>query len=375
MSPVTESVTVAPARSRKELTAFIRLPHRLYADNPHWTPPLDTTARDLLDPARRHPFHDTATVQPFLAHRGRRVVGRIAAVDDPRLAEGGFGLFECESDAEACDALFAVASDWLRARGRDAVLGPLNLSTNHECGLLVDSFDTPPVLLMPYNPDYYQVLFEETGLKPVKDLWSWTIDLTAPVPDRIARLGDRVAQRQACVLRPLDLTRLDTEAATLCQMYNDAWQGSWGFVPMSEAEFRHAAHDMKPLLRRGSCLVAEVDRTPAAFGMILPDAAPALRAARGRLWRYGLPLGALDMARTLRRADAGRALLIGVLAEYRGQGLDVLLRLAALEQGRALGWRTLYASWTLEDNTSANRGIAAMGGRRSVTHRLYELGL
>ncbi|MFD3583632.1 GNAT family N-acetyltransferase [Streptomyces sp. NPDC058683] len=375
MPPVVESVTVLPAQGRKSLTAFIRLPHRLYAGNPHWTPPLETAARALLDPARRHPFHDTATVQPFLAHRGRQVVGRILAVDDPRQDEGGFGFFECESEAEVSGPLFAAAADWLRARGRDTMLGPLNPSTNHECGLLVDGFDTPPVLLMPYNPASYPSLFEAAGLKPVKDLWSWTIDLTAPLPDRIARLGERVSRRQTCVLRPLDLNRLDTEAETLRRMYNDAWQGSWGFVPMSEKEFRHAAHEMKQLLRHGVCLVAEIDGTPAAFGMILPDAAPALRAVRGRLWRYGLPLGALDMVRTLRRAEAGRALLIGVLAEYRGQGLDVLLRLAGLDHVRALGWRTLHASWTLEDNTASNRGIVAMGGHRSVTHRLYQLAL
>lgn len=378
MSPVTPppaGVTVTPVHRDAELTAFIRLPHRLYAGNPHWTPPLDAGQRALLDPARRHPFHDTATVQPFLARRGRRAVGRIVAVDDPRQNEGGFGLFESEDAPEVSGALFTAASQWLRSRGREALLGPLNLSTNHECGLLVDGFDTPPVMLMPYNPAYYQDLFETFGLKPAKDLWSWTIDLTEPFPERITRLRDRVAQRHRCVLRPLDLDRLDAEADMLRRMYNEAWQGSWGFNAMSEAEFRHTVRELKPLLHRGVTLVAEVDGVPAGFGMILPDAAPALRAARGRLWTYGLPLGALRLARGLRRAETGRALLIGILARHRGKGIDVLLRVAGLERARELGMRTLNASWVLEDNTASNRGIVAMGGRRGVTHRLYELGL
>ncbi|WP_033320267.1 GNAT family N-acetyltransferase [Streptomyces yerevanensis] len=369
------SLTVTPVQHRSELNAFIRMPHRLYVGNPHWTPPLDSSQRTLLDADRGHPFHEFARVQPFLARRGRDVVGRIAAVDDCRQGEGGFGLFESVPDAEVCAALFVAASDWLRGRGRVRMLGPLNLSTNHECGLLVDGFDTPPVVQMPYNPDYYQDLFGEAGLKPAKDLWSWTIDLTAPLPARLNRLRDRVAERHRFTLRPLDLDRLDDEAAVLHRIYNEAWQGNWGFIPMSEAEFRHALGELKPLLRRSFTGVAEIDGVPVAFGVILPDAAPALRAARGRLWRFGFPLGALRMARALRRTSTGRALLIGVLDEYRGQGIDVLLRVAGLEQARQLGMRTVDASWVLEDNTDSNRGVVAMGGRRSVTHRLYELDL
>ncbi|MEU2283713.1 hypothetical protein ABZ614_17575 [Streptomyces sp. NPDC013178] len=369
------SPTVTQVRRRSELHDFIRLPHRLYAGDPHWTPPLDAGQRALLDPARGHPFRESAEVQPFLVRRGREVVGRIAALDDPRQGEGGFGLFESILDFEVSAALFTAASDWLRRRGRDRMLGPLNLSTNQECGLLVDGFGTPAVMMMPYNPAHYRDLFEESGLKPVKDLWSWTIDLTAPVPDRITRLRDRVAQRHRCVLRPLDLGRLDDEATALRRIYNEAWHGSWGFVPWSRAEFGHALGELRPLLGRSVALVAEIDGEPVAFSMLVLDAAPALRAARGRLWRHGLPLGALRMARALRRTHTGRALLIGVLEKYRGQGIDVLLRVASLERARALGMRTLHAAWTLEDNTSANRGIAAMGGTRSVTHRLYELGL
>lgn len=372
-SPPPGTLTVIPVQRRSERNSFVRLPHRLYSGNPHWTPPLDADQRTLLDPARRHPFHETASVQPFLARQGQKAVGRIAAVDDPRQDQGGFGLFESVPDPEVSGALFTAASDWLRRRGRDSMLGPLNLSTNHECGLLVDGFDTPPVILMPYNHDYYQDLFDACGLKAAKDLWSWTIDLTAPFPARITRLRDRVAQRRRCTLRPLDLDRLDAEAATLHKIYNGAWQGSWGFVPMTETEFRYALRELKPLLHL--TLVAEVEGAPVAFGSLLLDAAPALRAARGRLWHYGLPLGALRMTRTLRRTKTTRALLIGVMDEYRGQGIDVLLRVAALERARELGMHTLNASWTLEDNMAANRGIAAMGGHRSVTHRLYELSL
>ncbi|MER5754889.1 hypothetical protein [Streptomyces sp. NPDC002088] len=365
-------LTVSPVVGRADLTAFIRLPYGLYAAVPHWTPPLESEHRAFLDPRRRHPFHDIADVQLFLARRGRETVGRIAAVDDPRLTQGVFGLFECVDDSETAAALFDTASEWLRSRGRDTLLGPLNLSTNHECGLLVDGFDTPPVMQMPYNPPYYPGLFEAYGLKGAKDLWSWTIDLTAPIPARLTRLRDRIAERHDHTLRSLDLDRLDSEAAVLQQMYNDAWSDNWGFAPMTEREFLYAARDFTPLLRHSVTKIVEIDGRPVGFGMILRDAAPALRAAGGRLWRYGLPLGAVRMARALRRTTGGRALLIGVLEEYRNQGVDVLLRVAGLEEARALGMRTVDASWTLENNTSANRGIAAMGGVRGVTHRLYE---
>jgi GNAT superfamily N-acetyltransferase len=373
-------VTVARAEGRADITSFIRLPYRLYRGDPRWTPPLERDVRAFL--SRRHnPFLDFAQVELFLARRNGEVVGRIAAIDDPHLNAaqgveyGGFGMFEAVDDPAVAAALVDATCAWLRSRGRRILLGPLNFSTNRECGLLIDGFETPPSFLIPYNPPYYPRLLEACGLTKCKDLWNWTTDLRTPDPERIHRLGVRAAQRQQCILRFISPRDLDADAATLRYLYNEAWKDNWGFSPMTEREFRHLLREIKPLLRRGVLAIAETDGQPVGFGMMLPDANPALRAAAGKLWRYGIPLGAIRIARQLRRVTTARALAIGVLQEHRGQGIDVLMRVEALREARARGFLTLESSWTLEDNEPANIGTAALGAVRSSTHRIYQLHL
>ncbi|WP_198042141.1 N-acetyltransferase [Kitasatospora azatica] len=373
------TAVVTAVRGRRDTTAFIRLPYRVYREDPHWVAPLERERRAFLNP-RRNPFFDFGTAELFLARRGDEVVGRIAAVIDPRYnarhhpGHGLFGLFECVDDVQTAEALFTAAADWLRGRGMTAVLGPLSFSTNEECGLLTEGFDSPPTVMMAHNPPYYQRLLTECGFAKAKDLWSWRLPMPreGELPPVFDRVGDRARSRQNVTIRPLDPKRFDEDMAQVKEIYNAAWSQNWASVPLTDREFDHLLAELKPVLRPELVILAQVDGDPAAFTMWLPDANQALRAARGRLTTFGLPTGLVRMARAARRIDRVRAVAGGAKEKYRHSGLVPAVLAQAHRAAHRLGYRETEFSWVLEDNAQSNRVIQATGAVRFRTHRLYQ---
>jgi hypothetical protein len=295
LPPLPGDVTVTPVRSSADKTAFIRMAYSIYQGDPNWVPPLEMERNDFLDP-KKNPFFEFGEVELFLARRGGQVVGRIAAVKDPHYNEfhgtneGFFGLFECIQDAGVARALFDAASQWLRTKGFNKVLGPMNFSTNHECGLLVEGF-TPPAIMTTYNPPYYGSLIEANGFTKAMDLWSWELSSSAQPPEKVVRIAEKMRQREGITVRSVNLKKFDQEVALIKTIYNAAWEKNWGFVPMTEHEFDHLARDMKQIVRPELLLIAEVKGEPVAFSMTIPDANEALKAANGRLTTFGLPIG------------------------------------------------------------------------------------
>ncbi|WP_369250269.1 hypothetical protein [Streptomyces sp. R41] len=372
-------VTVTPVRGRADTTAFVRLPYAVYRDDPLWVAPLERERRAFLDPGR-NPFFEVGTVQLFLARRGRRVVGRIAAVVDPRHHErhdprcGQFGLFECVDEPAVAAALFEAAADWLGERGLSRMLGPLNFSLNDECGLLVDGYDRPPTMLMPHNPPYYPRLFEDCGFTKAKDLLSWRIPMPADgePPARFRRAAQRALAAPGVRVRALDPDRFDADMAVVKDIYNDAWSENYAATPMTDREFAHAVREFRPILKPELVQIAEVHGEPAGFLLCLPDANQALRAARGRLTRYGLPIGLIRIARATRRIQRTRALACGIKREHRNWGLAAAMFAQAQRAAFRLGHTETEFSWVLEDNRHVNSYTKAAGGILFRTHRLYE---
>ncbi|GII04039.1 GNAT family N-acetyltransferase [Planobispora takensis] len=367
-------LSVAPVTRRADMTAFIRFPYLIYRPEDPWIPPLERERRAFLDP-RRNPFFDYAEAGLFLARRDGRAVGRIAAVRNPRHNElhgpdeGFFGLFECVDDPVVACALFDTAADWLHERGLRTVLGPVSLSTNHECGLLVDSFDRAPAVLMPYNPAYYPRLVEGCGFVKAKDLWAWELDWDR-MPGEFLPLAERLDRDSRYTIRPLLLRDLDTDATRVWAVYNEVWSDNWGFVPATEKEFRHLVRALKPILRPELTLVAEDGGEIVGALIGIPDAGPAFRAARGRL----TPLGLMRFTRAMRRLDAGRLVLLGVRARNRDDKVVFELGVHGMRAARALGIRRVEFSWILEDNAAANGVARYIGARRSKTYRIYRRG-
>src|SRR5947199_8325559 len=189
-------VEIRPVRSRGELTRFIKLPFRLYADEPNWVPPLISERRHHLS-REKNPFFEHAEAEYFLAWRGGQPVGRISAHVDHRLNEvhdnrwGLFGFFECEDDPAVAHALLDAARDWLRERDRDPMLGPFDFSTNHECGLLVEGHELMPQVLENWHHPHYRELLEGQGMTKAMDLYKWEImpsdrEQMLPIIDELA---------------------------------------------------------------------------------------------------------------------------------------------------------------------------------------------
>ncbi|WP_431953529.1 GNAT family N-acetyltransferase [Actinacidiphila sp. bgisy167] len=373
------AVTVTSVEGRAATTDFIRLPYAVYRDDPRWVAPLEREMRTFLDP-RRNPFFDTAEARLFLAHRGGRPVGRIAAVADPRFQErhdgkcGHFGLFECDDDLGAAGALFDAVAAWLAERGLTRMLGPLSFSVNDECGVLVDGFDGPPSVGMPYNPPYYDRLLTGCGFGKAKDLLSWLVPMPpdGEPPAAIARVAARTLADPAVRVRPLDPDRYEAEMALVKDIYNDAWAENYASVPLTDAEFLHMAAQLKSVIHPHLVRIAEVDGEPVAFTLWVPDVNQALRAARGRLTTWGLPIGMLRISRAMAGITRVRGGTSGVRKEHRGRGLMAVLLADAQRAAFRLGYTETDLSWILEDNRGSNRHAQAMGGGRFRTHRLYE---
>jgi hypothetical protein len=372
-----KGVQVEEVRTHADRNAFIQLPYRLYRGDPHWVPPLVMERRDFLDP-KKNPFFEFGHVRLFLARRGGAVVGRIAAVEDPRYnglhgtRDGAFGLFECEDDAGAARALFDAAAAWLRPRGLQRMLGPLSFSTNYECASLVDGFDSPPAVLMAYNPRYHARLYEAAGFAKAKDLLAFELSADAPPPEKVVRIAEKIRLREGVVVRGANMKDFQSDVRRLKEVYNAAWEKNWGFVPMTDREFDHMARELRPVVVPELVRIAEVKGEPVAFAMTLPDANVALKAAGGRLTRFGLPIGLVKLLWASRRIRRLRLVTLGVKEGFRKRGLDAVLYLDTLRIAYELGYQGGEISWTLEDNHLVNRAIESMGGNPSKKYRIYE---
>ncbi len=374
-SPV--DVVVTAVQSSSDRDEFIHFPYALYEGDPNWVPPLMMERRDFLDP-RKNPWFDFGKVELLLARRAGKVVGRIAGVNDPRYNEfhktrlGFFGMFECIDEISVAQALFDAARAWNRSRGFEQMLGPVSFSTNYECGVLVEGFDAPPVVMMAYNPRYYPKLYQSCGFEKAKDLWAFELSSSVNAPEKVVRISETIRQREDVTVRPLNLNDFEAEVRRIKEIYNSAWERNWGFVPVTDREFDHLAREMRPLVVPELIFLAEVKGEPAAFSMTIPDANFALKAANGRLTRFGLPTGLIRLWLASRKIKRVRLITLGIKDGFRKRGLDAILYLETLRAARALGYTGGEISWTLEDNHLINRAIETMGGRRYKTYRLYQ---
>jgi GNAT superfamily N-acetyltransferase len=372
--PERQDVSVTVARSRGDVRAFINLPYAMYRDSVHWIPPLRRDERRRLSPDH-NPFYEHAEIRLWLARRGGHITGRIASIDD-RLHNQThgervtwFGFFEAGDEATARRLLDAVERD-AQERGSTSVRGPVNPSLNDSAGLLVHGFDDDPYILMPYNPAAYASYLERAGYCKAKDLLAWDLDTSIPLGERVARVGQRLATRQRIRVRPVDMSRrgFAADLEHLKTIYRAAWTDNWGFVPPTDAEISHLAFELKPVVDPDLVLFAEHDGRVVGCAVGLPDLNQVLKRMNGRL----LPRGFWHFLRRRSIITRARALLLGVLPEYRKRGLYPLLVMELHRRGCARGYKRAELSWTLEDNELVNAGIEAAGGRPHKTYRLYE---
>lgn len=360
----------------RDAARFVKSWWPIYADDPHWVPPIIMERKAFLDP-RKNPYFKVADVQCWMAYRGGKPVGTIAATVDRDLHKeepgvGMFGFFEFIDDEDVARSLWDAACSWLAERGMTTARGPFNFTSNHEFGLLVDGFDTDPCVANPHNHAYYGPMYERLGLHKAMDWYAYWLDNDGPVEPRIVRIADRLMKRRPDIeLRQGDMKRFDQDIKMIWELYNDAWERNWGHIPMTEEEFMFTAKNLKSIMDPKLVWYAFIDDKLAAVCVTLPDYNQVAKKMNGRI----LPFGWWHFLTGRKKIDHLRVFILGVRREYQKLPLGAVLYQKIWEVGGATGVKGAEASLILEENTRMRGAMEKLGGRIYKTYRSYEFDL
>ncbi len=374
-------MTVKPVKGRADRKRFIDLPWKIYRGDSNWVPPLKASVREMLD-VKRHPFYDggrEAELELFLAWEGPDVVGRVAAILNHahnRVHEEKvvfFGFFETIDRPDVARDLLGAVEKWAAERGATAVRGPMNPSTNYECGMLIEGFARPPVLMMTYNPPSYPRLVEGSGYTKAKDLHAYISPVHGASLKRLQRLADRTRDRNPTLTtRGADLSNFEGEVKLVQEIYNEAWEKNWGFVPMTDSEIGWLAKELKPLVQTDLLRFALDDGDPVGFLLVMPDWNPVLADLDGSPWRHPLKTIHHLLKSKPETMEGIRLITLGVKPEHRKRGIEGILIGEGLQKSLEIGYSWCEYSWILEDNELTKRAVRLMDGELYKIYRVYE---
>jgi len=369
-------IEIRRVRTPRDRAAFVRMPWPIYRHDPHWVPPLigDTTA--FLDPDKGV-FFEHGEAELFLAYRGDHPVGRITAHINRRHDEyfgpgkGFIGFFECENDREAATALFTAAGNWLLAKGRRTAEGPMSFGVYDELGVLISGFDTDPYVMTSHNPPYYRELFEAGGWEKAVDWHAFRgrADVFRErFDERYARLSQRVLRRDGLSIRCIDVKHhLDREAGIVQGIFATAWSRNWGHVPLTDREFDRLKEGVKQFVVPELSFIVELNGTPIGFALSIYDANVAVKKINGHLF----PFGFITLLATMKRTRRFRLILMGVLEEYRGQGIEAALYAHVVQEGLQRGFTEVEMSMIVETNDPMLHSIERLPVEKYRTWRVY----
>ncbi len=373
------AISIVEIESAARLNDFIDLPNRLYGNDPNYVTPLKSERLEFFD-RDKNPFYRAAKTRLFLAERDGEIVGRIATCINFAHNEyheeqtGFFGFFDCVDDVEVGSNLLKTAMIQLKRENMERMRGPMNFSTNHECGFLVEGFDSPPVVMMTYNPPYLPRLAEKFGLKKVMDLLAYKLTPDNPIPERVQKVIEKLRKRAGVTIRNLNMSDFENEVQKVRQIYNEAWEHNWGFVPMTEDEFNHLSKGLKQIVEPELIFIAEHEGRPVGFLMAVPDVNQALIHLKGKLMPVGL-FKLLWHTKVSNKIDGLRVITLGVVPEFRKRGLDSILYVDIYNRGIERGYRWAELSWILETNELMRSAIEQMGADLYKRYRIVEMPL
>ena len=372
------SVEIKQHQPGKDLKDFIQVAFEVYRDDPAWVPPLHMEITDRLTP-EKNPFFEHAEVALFTAWKDGKAVGRISAQIDHehlRIHEdnaGFFGFFDTVDDQEVASALLAAAEDWLAGRGMTVMRGPFSLSINEETGLLVEGFDSPPTIMSPHHRSYQGALAEAAGLQKVKDCYGWKHEVV-PATARAQRAWEAITSLPEVRVRSVNPRNLKKEVRYILDVFNDAWQHNWGFVPATDAEAKKMAADLQLILDKELSFFAEIDGQPVAICVCLPNLNEVIFDFGGKL--NPVTVGKLIWRLKIRRPKSARLMLLGIRTDLRGKKRYAPLAMAVIAElvrrGLKQGYEWAELGWTLEDNRLINAAIRSMGATIYKRYRLFE---
>jgi GNAT superfamily N-acetyltransferase len=365
---------IQPVRSREELREFISLPYNFYKNDPIWIPPLLDEQNGQFN-SRRNPTLDHLEYELFLLYEGRKLVGRIAAFIDKIALDfwkepiGFFGYYECIQNIDASRILLETAADWLRKKGIKTMRGPWTF-VSQEWGLVLEGFIPSPTVMAPYNPPYYNEHMHHFGLEKVKDLLCYYISAKEgySIPDRILSLTDDVAKRYGIKVRRMNMRKYEQEVKTVIEISNTSLIDNWGYTPVTDAEAKALAHDLKPVIHPKAVLFAE-DRNgnPIGFIIAIPDINIILKDLHGKLF----PFGWAKLLFGIPRLHQYRLFALAVVPQYQGKGVDSLIYRALYD---SLYSEDVYLeiNYVLEDNYPMNNAIRKLDAKPLRRYRIYQ---
>ena len=368
-----DPLVIREVKTAPDLNQFLDLTSSLYRNYPCYVPQLRKDLRDQFSP--KNPFFRHAEARYYLAEHEGSVVGRIASIINHLHCTfhgedaGFFGFFESVDDKDVALALLDAASADLKAKGMKLMRGPMNFSTNEECGFLLDGYDDFPMLMTPYTPPYYHALMEAGGLEKSKDLYAYIKDIPESLPEKMLRVA-AIAERRGITVRPVDTSRFRDEMLVFREIYNDAWERNWGFIPLTEEEVAYLGERLKQIAVPELTIIAEDKGTPVGFLGMIPDFNVVLKKMNGKM----NPLSIMKGLYYSRKITGLRLLLLGIRKAYRNRGVDALMLREGFHGIRMNGdkYKRVEFSWILEDNLPVQRLIEMIGGRLYKKYRIYE---
>lgn len=362
---------IIEVRTKSEFNSFIKFPLELYKNDSLYVPQLTADMKTHF--SQENPFLKHADVKFFLALKDGNVVGRIVSIINPdhikvqKEKAGFFGFFDCNNDKEISVALLSRVQNELESHGMEIMRGPMNFSTNEECGFLIDGFDSSPMLMMPYNPPYYNDLVAAFGMSKAKDLHAYIYDMQEELPEKVLRVA-ALAEKKGITVRPIDKKDFMTDMKIFQDVYNSAWGNNWGFIPITDEELYYSAKRLKPFAVSELTLIAEKDGEPIGFLGLIPDYNFVLKKMKGRL----NPLTIIKALYYSKKITDLRLLLYGIKPEYRNRGVDALLFKEGHKNIIKGGYKRIEFSWILEDNIQVIRICEMFGAKLYKRYRIYE---
>jgi GNAT superfamily N-acetyltransferase len=373
----TLGLNIKKVDTKSDLMEFIKFPLQIYKNDPNFVPPLIMERKEFLD-RNKNPFFHHSEVVFYLAKKNGKTVGRIAGIVNHNHIKchqenaGFFGFFECVNDYDVAKALLDSARDWLKSKGMEIMRGPANFSSNEEWGFLLEGFDSPPAIMMSYNPPYYLDFMQSYGLVKAKDLFAYFIDKSLPPPERVVRMAENIKKRENIKIRNINMKNFKNEVEKIKQIYNSAWSKNWGFIPMTDEEFDHLAKSLKQIVDPHMVFIAEVDGKPAGFSLALPDFNQVLIRLNGRL----IPIGILKLlwhTKIKNKITGVRIITMGVVPEFQKRGIDTVFYAETYNVGVKRGYTWAETSWILEDNVLMNRMLELLGAKLYKKYRIFEI--
>ncbi len=369
-------ITIKKVENSADKKLFIDFPHDLYKDDKNYVPELFIAQSDLMDP-KKNPFFKHSKADLYLALKDGKVVGRISAIRNNNYNEfanvkvGFFGFFDVINDYEVAKKLFDTVSDWMKKENLTSIIGPTNFSTNETCGLLIDGLDAPPMVMMTYNAGYYKDFLEKYGFGKQMDLVAYVLD-PLDMPEKLLRLSKGVEERlnrRGITIREINMKDFANEVEKVKVIYNAAWDKNWGFVPMTDDEFKHMGKDMKMILDKDFAYVAEENGRMIGFSLTIPNVNEIFATIkRGRLF----PTGIFKLLLNKSKITSVRVITLGVLEEYRKLGIDVVFYAKNMETARRKKIKYAEASWILESNKEMNSPLISINAKKYKTYRIFE---